>query len=106
MATIGIFCLASIGFRKVFRVHPVQSMVLLLVPEFFTNAILAMVMLAGDLSTAAYTLIALTVILLGIAAIGQLQISRYNRSIPAPKANDYIRLNQNENDDEGDGDLC
>mmetsp|Transcript_4707 Transcript_4707/g.11446 ORF Transcript_4707/g.11446 Transcript_4707/m.11446 type:complete len:204 (-) Transcript_4707:2177-2788(-) len=102
LTAITIFCIASVGYRKIFRAHPVQSIAALLIPELFTNIILATVMLADDLSTAVYTLIALTVVILVVAIIGQLQISQYRRFMPAPTANAYERLYDGNDDDDGD----
>ena len=108
MGVVSIFCLAAVGYRKVFRVHPAQSMTLLLLPEIFTNIVLATVMFADDLLNALYILIALTAVVFVAAAIGHVQIARYNRSIAVavPKASDYRRLHQEEHDDSDDEWAC
>eukprot|EP00536_Pseudo-nitzschia_multiseries_P012332 jgi/Psemu1/31734/gm1.31734_g len=107
MTTIAIFCIASVEYRKVFRIHPIQSMAALLIPELFTNTILATVMLADDLSIALYSLILLTVVIVVIAMIGRFQLSRYRVSAPVPTANDYKLLDRDEDDEDyGDEYVC
>ena len=106
MGMISVFCIASIKYRTVFREHPVQSVTLLLLPEIFTNIVLATVMLADDLLTAFNTLAALTSVVIVAAAIGHIQVVKYERSISAPNASDYRLLHQEENEYSGDELIC
>lgn len=97
MGIISLFCVASVKYRNVFRSHPAQSIVLLLLPEAFTNIVLATIMFADDLLTAMYTLTALTAVILVAALIGHVQVVRYERSVAITKASDYKLLHQEEN---------
>jgi hypothetical protein len=106
MGIISVFCVASVKYRKVFRSHPVQSITLLLLPEVFTNIVLATVMVADDLLTAMYTLTALTAVILVAALIGLIQVVKYERSVAAPKASDYKLLHQEENEDSDADWIC
>lgn len=106
MGLIAIFCLVSVIYRNVFREHPFQSITLLILPEVFTNVVLATVMFASDLITAANTLVVLTLVLLVLGAIGNLQLARYERSVTAPKASGYKLLHGEENELGGDEWIC
>ncbi len=103
MGLITSFCLASVKYREVFRAHPIRSTTLLLLPEIFTNIVLATVLVATDLMTAINTLFALTAVLLVAAVIGHVQISEYERStLTMANASDYTLLNPEENDSSDD----
>eukprot|EP00533_Pseudo-nitzschia_delicatissima_P007490 CAMPEP_0116103692 /NCGR_PEP_ID=MMETSP0327-20121206/14022_1 /TAXON_ID=44447 /ORGANISM="Pseudo-nitzschia delicatissima, Strain B596" /LENGTH=178 /DNA_ID=CAMNT_0003595823 /DNA_START=57 /DNA_END=593 /DNA_ORIENTATION=+ len=106
MGLIAIFCLASVIYRNVFRVHPIQSITLLILPEVFTNITLVTVMFVSDLMTAANTLTVLTLILLVLGAIGNIQLAHYERSVTAPKASGYKLLHPEENEDSGEEWIC
>lgn len=60
--TICCFCLIAGVYRQVLRRHPSESLVFLLLPELFTNFLLAMVMF-GNIGSAFEALILLTLIL-------------------------------------------
>jgi hypothetical protein len=102
MGIISLFCVASVKYRNIFRSHPVQSIILLLLPEVFTNIVLATVMFADDLLTAMHTLTALTAVILFACLIGHVQVVRYERLVAATKASGYKLLHQEENE-EGEG---
>mmetsp|Transcript_48145 Transcript_48145/g.52085 ORF Transcript_48145/g.52085 Transcript_48145/m.52085 type:complete len:131 (+) Transcript_48145:241-633(+) len=100
MCSICIFCIAAVGYRKIFRIHPIQSIILLLLPEIFTNIVLATVMFINILN-ALYILIALTVVIFVIATIGFIQIQQYKRLLLTPQqANDYRCLHKHEREEE------
>ncbi len=103
---VSLFCVSSVKYRVVFREHPIQSITLLLLPEVFTNIILAMVMFMSDLEIALETLIVLTVVLLIAAFVGEVQLTKYKRSATLPKASDYHLLHAEENDDVVDEYVC
>lgn len=103
MGLISLFCLTSVKYRDVFRAHPIQSITLLLLPEIFTNIVLATVLFATDLVTAYNTLFALTAVLLVAAVIGHVQIAEYERStMTRANASDYTLLHPEENDSNDD----
>lgn len=103
MGLITLFCLSSVKYRRVFRAHPIQSIALLLLPEIFTNIILATVLVATDLVTAYYILFALTAVLLVAAVIGHVQIAEYQRTtLTMANASDYKLLHPEENDSSDD----
>lgn len=106
MGLISVFCITSIKYRNVFRVHPIQSMTILLLPEVFTNIVLATVLFANELLTAYYTLVALTAALLIAAAIGHIQRVEYERSMTELKLGDYKLLHPQENDHSEDEWVC
>ena len=100
MCSICIFCIAAVGYRKIFRIHPIQSIILLLLPEIFTNIVLATVMFTNILN-ALYILITLTVVIFVVATIGFIQIQQYKRLlVTSPQANDYRCLHQHEREEE------
>lgn len=103
MCTISTFCIAAVGYRKIFRIHPVQSITLLLLPEIFTNIVLATVMFTNILN-ALYILIVLTFIIFIVATIGYIQVQQYKRLLLVPSspslASDYKCLHQEEHEEE------
>jgi len=99
MCTICIFCIAAVGYRKIFRIHRIQSIILLLLPEIFTNIVLATVMFI-NISNALYILISLTVVIFVVATIGYIQVQQYKRFLKPPQANDYRCLHQHEREEE------
>ena len=106
MCTISIFCIAAVGYRKIFRIHPIHSITLLLLPEIFTNIVLATVMFT-NIVTALYILIVLTFIIFIVATIGYIQVQQYKRLLLVPSsspahASDYKCLHQEEHEEEED----
>jgi hypothetical protein len=103
MGVICIFCIAAVGYRKIFRIHPIQSITLLLLPEIFTNIVLATVMFTNILN-ALYILIVLTTIIFIVATTGYIQVQQYQRlllvPLPLPHASDYKCLHQEEHEEE------
>jgi hypothetical protein len=103
MCTISTFCIAAVGYRTIFRIHPIQSITLLLLPEIFTNIVLATVMFTNILN-ALYILIVLTFIIFIVATIGYIQVQQYKRLLlvpsPPPHASDYKYLHQEEHEEE------
>ena len=63
-------------------------------------------MFATDLMTAANTLVVLTLVLLVMGAIGNIQLAYYERSVTAPKASGYKLLHAEENEYGGDEWIC
>ncbi|KAL3938355.1 MAG: hypothetical protein SGBAC_006721 [Bacillariaceae sp.] len=70
---IFLFCLVAGVYRQVLRRHPWDSMVLLLLPEIFTNILLG-IAIFGKLEEAFTYLVSLTAVLsvLGLVAAGQI----------------------------------
>ena len=105
MCTISTFCIAAVGYRKIFRIHPIHSITLLLLPEIFTNIVLATVMFT-NIVNALYILIVLTFIIFIVATIGYIQVQQYKRLLLVPSspshASDYKCLHQEEHEEEED----
>ena len=104
MCTISTFCIAAVGYRKIFRIHPIHSITLLLLPEIFTNIVLATVMFT-NIVNALYILIVLTFIIFIVATIGYIQVQQYKRLLLVPSsspshASDYKCLHQEEHEEE------
>lgn len=95
LATISVFCIVAGIYRQVLRRHPSESLLFLLLPELFTNFLLAMVMF-GDLGSAFEALVLLTVILglVGGLASAHTSIIR-KRTVPQ----DYQPLAGSEEED-------
>ena len=102
LSCVAIFCLVSIMYRKIYRVHPIQSMVLLLLPEVFTNGILATVMFTS-LENSFQVMLGLTAVLGMLSGIGSIQIATFNRQTAA---GDYERVRREEDDDSDDEWVC
>ena len=100
LMTVAIFCLVSIMYRKIYRAHPIQSMMLLLLPEVFTNGILATVMFTS-LENSFQVLVGLTAVLAMMAGFGAVQISTFNR-----QTGGYEQLQRNEDEDSDDEWVC
>mmetsp|Transcript_23170 Transcript_23170/g.43000 ORF Transcript_23170/g.43000 Transcript_23170/m.43000 type:complete len:181 (+) Transcript_23170:63-605(+) len=103
-SAVALFCLFAIAYRKVYRVHPIQSLVLLLLPEVFTNVVLATVMFAG-LKIAFETMNVLTAVMAALAGVGSVQLYQYAIQ-HQPEAGDYERLHQEEDEDSDDEWVC
>lgn len=68
--TIALFCLVAGLYRWIFRMHAsCHSLILMLLPEIFTNVVLAAVMF-GTLALAYQTLVAATFILILLGSLG------------------------------------
>lgn len=94
LATVGIFCVVAGIYRRVLRQHPMDSLPLLLLPEIFTNVLLAMVMF-GNLESAFEALVVLVFVLLlvgGTAAVHAVILAK--NSIPG----DYRPLHDDDED--------
>lgn len=85
MATVTLFCLVAIAYRTIYRIHPIQSLWLLLLPEVFTNTVLATVMFA-PLSTAYEVLVVLTAVMMILVWVGYVQVVQHRRQV-VPAAN-------------------
>ena len=102
MTGVAIFCVIAIVYRKIYRSHPIQSLTILLLPEVFTNVILATVMFQ-DFNTAFLVLIVFTVVLAVLGGVGCIQITHYGRQEEkAAASGDYQRLHQEEDDVDSD----
>jgi len=106
MGVISVFCIASVKFRNLFRTHPVQSIALLLLPEVFTNVVLAIVMVSNDLSIAFHTLIALTVVIVVTTLVGHCQMKKYKRAVVVPMESEYKLLPEEEDEGSDDEWVC
>lgn len=106
MGNVFLFCVTSVKYRKIFRVHPVQSITLLLMPEIFTNMVLSTILFTYDLLFAFRMLNVLTAIILVASAIGHLQVVKYERLEAVPKAGDYKLLKDEGNGDSDDEWVC
>jgi hypothetical protein len=102
LGCVTLFCLVAVAHRKIFRIHPIQSLILLLLPELFTNAILTAVMFT-NLATAFQTMVVLTNLMFIIAAVGYIQISQQTRTA---EAGDYERLHEDEDIDSDEEWVC
>jgi hypothetical protein len=102
MAGVAIFCITALVYRKIYRIHPIQSLMILLLPELFTKVILATVMFQ-DFNTAFLVLIVFTIILAVLGGVGWIQINQSSRRDEAvAAAGDYQRLHQEEDDVDSD----
>jgi FlaA1/EpsC-like NDP-sugar epimerase len=97
-AVVLLFCVVAGFYRQVLRRHPYESLVLLLLPEIFTNILLAMVMF-GSLLAAYEALIVLTLLLFLIGSIAAIQMALQDREI-APE--DYKRLREDDDEETSD----
>lgn len=100
---VALFCLVAVAYRHVYRIHPIQSLVLLLLPEVFTNGILAAVMLSS-LETSFSAMMSLTCLMGVMAGAGYVQISQYKNE--SEDAVDYLLLVQEEEEDSDDEWVC
>jgi FtsH-binding integral membrane protein len=104
MTGVALFCIIAVVYRKIYRIHPIQSLTILLLPEVFTNLILATVMF-NDIKTAFLVLIVFTIVLSVLGGVGCIQISQHN-TIEDASAGDYQRLHQEEDEDSDDEWVC
>ena len=92
LATVAIFCIVAGIYRQVLRRHPLDSLLLLLLPEIFTNILLALVMF-GNLESAFQVLFILTLVLIAGGAVGAVHsVLLHRNNVPE----DYRPLNDNE----------
>lgn len=103
MGIISVFCLSTIEYRKIYRGHPSQSITLLLLPEIFTNIVLASVMIVSPLYISVCILAVLTVVILFATTIGHFQVGRHERSV---KDEGYKLLDEEFNEDSDDEWVC
>lgn len=103
MAAITTFCLTSIAHRKIFRTHPVESYLLILLPEIFTSTVLLTILATNELLTALNLLIVSTAVL---TITIEFQIDAYYISVPPTKANDYKRLLEDDDEDSVNEGVC
>ncbi len=96
IATVAMFCIVAGIYRQVLRRHPMDSLVLLLLPEIFTNILLAMVML-GNIESAFDLLIALTLVQFLVGGIVASHSAFLRRS---PAAEDYRPLDDGDDDED------
>jgi hypothetical protein len=101
-ATVLLFCVVAGVYRQVLRRHPWESLVMLLLPEVFTNILLAMVMF-GSLITAYESLVVLTFTLLAVGSLAAAHTSLLKRDV-APT--DYQRLREEDDEDTEDEWVC
>ena len=78
LSAISLFCFVAGVYRQIMRFHPSESMVLLLLPELFTNFLLAMVMF-GNLARAFESLAFLTCVLVLIGGLASAHASLHRR---------------------------
>ena len=101
-AVVLLFCLVAGLYRQVLRRHPFESLVLLLLPEIFTNVLLAMVMF-WSLEAAYEALISLTIILSLVGTAASVHIRLLDReTVPE----DYQLLRSEEEKIAGDEWVC
>lgn len=96
--TIFLFCLVAGVYRQVLRRHPWDSLVLLLLPELFTNILLG-IAIFGKLEEAFTYLVSFTAVLsvLGLVAAGQ--VLYFERSVE-PSSSDYQLLKEGEEEED------
>ena len=92
LATVAIFCIVAGIYRQVLRRHPMDYLLLLLLPEIFTNILLALVMF-GTLERAFQVLFILTLVLSAGGAAATVHSVLLHRN-NAPE--DYRPLNDSE----------
>lgn len=100
-ATVLLFCVIAALYRQVLRRHPWGSLILLLLPEIFTNVLLGMVMF-GSLLAAYEALVILLLILFGVGSIAAIHLYLHGRHVVS---DDYQRLRNSdevESDDDND----
>jgi hypothetical protein len=102
LLSVAIFCLVSIMYRKIYRVHPIQSMILLLLPEVFTNGILAMVMFTG-LENSFKVMLGLTAVLAMMSGVGSVHITTISRQAAV---GNYERILRDEDDNSDNEWVC
>jgi hypothetical protein len=100
LATISVFCIVAAFYRPVLRRHPSESLMFLLLPELFTNGLLAMVMF-GNLGSAFEALVWLTFILVLVGGLASVHASMLLQN-SAPQ--DYQQLAGSEEEEEEEGD--
>ena len=69
---VTIFCFVAGLYRKVLRQHPTESLMLILLPEIFTNILLAVVMFSS-LKVAYDALLIATAFLIMIGSVAMIQ---------------------------------
>jgi FlaA1/EpsC-like NDP-sugar epimerase len=97
-STIFLFCIVAGVYRQILRRYS-ESIVLLLLPEIFTNILLALIMF-GEMKTAYLVLVFLTLILFSIGAI----LANCGREDERPT--DYQRLQGEEEEDTDEAWIC
>ncbi|CAJ1963996.1 unnamed protein product [Cylindrotheca closterium] len=95
-----LFCLVAGVYRQVLRRHPWDSMVLLLLPELFTNILLG-IAIFGKLEEAFTYLVTFTAALslLGLVAAGQVLYWEQRRPVKL-SSSDYQLLKEDQQDEE------
>jgi hypothetical protein len=102
LATVAIFCIVAGIYRQVLRRHPMDSLLLLLLPEIFTNILLALVMF-GNIESAFQVLVILTLVLMAGGALATVHSVILQRNI-VPE--DYRPLNDKEEEESEDEWIC
>ena len=103
MILVSIFCIVAGIYRRVLRNHPSESLLLLLLPEIFTNLLLCAVMF-GDVTGALILLRVLTAILVLVGGMTAAHIALSASSSVIVNPEDYRRLPGSESDEESQND--
>ena len=98
-STIFLFCLIAGIYRQILR-QKSDSIVFLLLPEVFTNILLALVMILPTITFAYYVLVVLSVVLATIGCIFEYFVDVEQRQEVV--TSDYQRLNDEDDDEDGD----
>ena len=92
-STIFLFCLIAGIYRQILR-QKSDSIVFLLLPEVFTNILLALVMVLPTITIAYYVLVALSVVLATVGCIFEYFVDVDQQEVVV--TSDYQRLNDEE----------